>query len=315
MRQFKTVVFGYDELLLASLDFLSGTETTLSTVVFPSNRQDWRANKIREIVTERGFSVVEQPSAKSKEGFIAALRRIAPDLILVWSYPMILPREAVEIPRYGCVNVHLGLLPEYRGLNGVRWALLNGEDQTGVTLHFMDAGIDSGDMISRAAFPITPEDDIVSLMQKSKLAGHRLLEHSWSAIATGTVNAMPQDESKAKYYSAQMAPSDGIDWSKSNVQIHNLIRASAAPYAGAYTLWNGSKFVIRKTLVIDDPVTTKPGTIEKLDSEGIEVATGAGLLRLTSIECEGKGIAVSRLDEMDLKVGDKFQISIAGQAG
>src|SRR5262249_49491316 len=147
-----------------------------------------------------------QPPTNKRSEFVSAIRRVSPDLILVWSYPMILPKEIIEIPRYGCVNVHLGLLPEYRGVNGIRWALLNGEDKTRATLHFMDAGIDSGDMIARAAFPIMPEDDILSLMQKSKIAGLRVLENSWAAIASGNVQTMPQDESKANYYSSKMAP-------------------------------------------------------------------------------------------------------------
>jgi methionyl-tRNA formyltransferase len=305
----RVIAFGYDELLLESLDFLSKTQIEIAAAVFPSSRQDWRSDRIREIVKERGFSAIEQPLKKEAGEFVAKLRKLSPDLILVWSYPMILPNDVIEIPRYGCVNVHLGLLPEYRGVNGIRWALLNGEEKTGVTLHFMDAGIDTGDMIARASFPILPEDDILSLMKKSKVAGLHLLENSWNAIISGKVQTLQQDESKANYYSAGMEPSEVIDWLRSSVQIHNLIRASAAPYPGVYTHWNGSKFTVRKSLAIDVAAGTTPGTIEKLESEGIEVATGLGRLRLTRIELEGQVIAVSKLTELGLKVGDKFQHS------
>jgi methionyl-tRNA formyltransferase len=310
MEASKIVVFGYDELLLASLDFLSKMRATVSAVIFPSNRQDERANTIRKIVKEKGLTILEQPPANKRGEFIATLSRIAPDLILVWSYPMILPREIIEIPRYGCVNLHLGLLPEYRGVNGVRWALLNGEDKTGVTLHFMDAGIDSGDMISRVAFPIMPEDDILSLMQKSKIAGLRLLENSWTGIVSGKVGAMPQDESKANYYSAKMAPPEVIDWSKSNVQIHNLIRASVAPYPGVRTFWNDSKLVVKRSRLNDSgPAKSPPGTIEGLNASGVEIATGSGNLLITEIEIDGQVTPPSKLSELGLKAGSELRNS------
>ena len=273
-------------------------------VVFPSSRQDARANNIREIVKEKGHTIIEQPPSARGTGFAQALNDIAPDAILVWSYPMILPKEVLEIPKRGAVNVHLGLLPEYRGVNGVRWALLNGEDQTGVTLHFMDAGIDSGNMIARASFPIAPEDDIRSLMQKSKIAGRRLLENSWAGIVSGNLRTMPQDESKAKYYSAKMTPSCEIDWSKSNVDIHNLIRASAAPFARAYTSWNGGALLMKKSSPVDAIRDEKrPGTVEHLDSSGLTIATGKGDLLITEIELDGETIKPGAFSDLGIKPG------------
>src|SRR5690606_17203852 len=112
------------------------------------------------------------------------------DLVFVWSYPMILPREVIEIPRLGCINLHMGLLPQYRGVNGLKWALLNGEIETGVTLHYMDEGIDTGDMLARVSFPITDGDDLVSLMRKARHAGIHLLKNTWRGIADGTATGM-----------------------------------------------------------------------------------------------------------------------------
>jgi methionyl-tRNA formyltransferase len=303
-------VFGYDEFLLAALDFFSRSQTRVSTVVFPSNRRDWRANKIREIVREKGFSTLEQPPRQQTSEFAEKLRQMKTDLIFVWSYPMILPAEIIEIPRLGCVNVHLGLLPEYRGVNGIRHALLNGEEKTGVTIHFMDAGIDSGDIIARISFPITAQDDIISLLQKSKAAGLHFLENGWRHVAAGNVRAQPQDESKAKYYSAAMSPPETIDWSKTNVEIHNLIRASVAPFDGVHTFWNGRKLVIRKSAPLHEAHQTETfGTVEKIDSRGIEITTGGGNLLVTEIEIEDKKLSDAKLADLGLKIGNTFQNS------
>lgn len=308
MTRPNVVVFGYDELLLASLDFISQTRTRISAVVFPSNRKDWRADKIRQAVSEKGFLTLEQPPKSESSEFVKKLRRIKPDLIYAWSYPMILPAEIIGIPRYGCVNVHMGLLPEYRGVNGVRWALLKGEEKTGVTIHFMDSGIDSGDMISRVSFPITAEDDIVSLMKKSKIAGLRLLENCWQQIVSGKVKAIPQDESKARNYTAEMSSFDKIDWSKSNIEIHNLIRASALPFPGVFTNFNGKKLKIRKSAPVQTSNWTQiVGRIEKIDARGVEVATGKGNLLVTQIEVDEKILLSSELNKLGLEVGRHFQ--------
>jgi methionyl-tRNA formyltransferase len=304
------VVFGYDELLLAALDFFAAAHTRVSAVVFPSNRTDWRANKIRQLVSEKGFRRLEQPPAGKISEFAEKLRRIKPDVIFVWSYPMILPAEIIRIPKFGAVNVHLGLLPKYRGVHGVRWALLNGEEKTGITIHFMDSGIDSGDIISRVSFPITPQDDILSLMKKSKAAGLYLLENCWQQIAAGQVTAIRQDESEARYYSAEMSSIETIDWSRSNIEIHNLIRASAIPFPGVYTFSNGLKFVMRKSLPVEN--FSRPaiaGRIEKIDGDGVEVATGNGNLLITEIVFEESAIPGTKLFEFGLKAGSRFQSS------
>lgn len=310
MTKSNVVVFGYDELLLASLDFISRTQSRISAVVFPSNRTDRQANKIRQIVRDKGFTLLEQPPRKETSEFTKNLRRIKPDLIFVWSYSMILPEEIIKIPKYGCINVHMGLLPEYRGVNGVRWALLNGEEKTGITIHFMDSGIDTGDIIARATFPITPPDDILSLMMKSKSAGLYLLENRWRQIVSGEVIAIPQDESKAKYYSAEMSSFNAVDWSKSNVEIHNLIRASVFPFPGVYTFSKGHKLILRKSLPVKNSGSSAPGgIIEKIDFNGVEITTGNGNLLITEFDIENNILPDAKLSDFGLEVGNKFQNS------
>ncbi|NNE99772.1 MAG: methionyl-tRNA formyltransferase [Pyrinomonadaceae bacterium] len=307
MPKKNVIIFGYDELLLTTLDLFSETDTEISAVVFPSNRADPRIDKIRSIVKGRGFRTIRQPPRKRISKFVKKLRSIKPDLIFVWSYTMILPADVVEIPKLGSVNLHMGLLPEYRGVNGIRWALINGEEETGVTLHYMDAGIDTGDIISKAKFPIDPEDDILSLMLKSRAAGLDLLKNTWHQIISGTAKASPQDESKAGYYSAKMSDIETIDWSRPSNEISCLIRASAIPFPGVSTFWNDQKLTIRKAFVQEtDPAGEPHGTITNISKEGIEVATGNGKLFVTEIELDGDKTRISRLIEMGLKTGDVF---------
>ncbi|HEY8559962.1 MAG TPA: methionyl-tRNA formyltransferase [Pyrinomonadaceae bacterium] len=310
MTKSNLIIFGYDELLLELIEFFSRKKSKISAVVFPSTRNDSRANRIREIVREKGFTILEQPPRRRISGFAAKIRRLKPDLIYSWSYPMILPEEIIKIPKHGAVNLHMGLLPEYRGVNGVRWALINGEEKTGITIHYMDSGIDSGAVISRVSFPITPADDILSLMIKSKTAGLYLLENVWRDIAAGRVNAVAQDESKARFYSSKMSSLEAIDWSKSNTEIHNLIRASAIPFPGVYTFWRERRLVPRKSAPIaGSSVSNDFGKVAKIDSESLEITTGDGNLRLSNIEIEGVAVTIEELSELGLKIGDRFQNS------
>lgn len=307
MSETKVIVFGYDELLLASLEFLSGVNADVAAVVFPSNRTDARANAVRKDVAAAGHTILEQSPAGKDDAFCTELESLAPDLILVWSYPMILPQRVIDIPRLGAVNLHLGLLPQYRGVNGIRWALLNGETETGLTLHYMDAGIDTGPMIARLSFPIGPEDDILLLMRRSRTAGLALLTNSWEHIASGTAVTMPQDPTKAGYYSAMMAPSDIIDWTLPSSRIHNLIRASAFPFPGVHTFLDGRKITLRRSIPLpNDPAKAAPGTIISVDDGGFIVATGDGMLRITSIEIDGKAVENQHLEGHGIVPGIGF---------
>ena len=308
MKQPKTIVFGYDELLLAGLEFFAQAKARVEAVVFPSNRTDRRAAEIRRIVKEKGFSTLEQPLRGKIDEFAENLRRLEPDLFFVWSYPMILPAKIIEIPKNGALNLHLGLLPEYRGVNGVRWALINGESATGVTLHLIDAGVDTGPIVTRGAYPIAPEDDFRTLLIKSRAAGLHLLKHVWPQIAAGRIGATRQDESKARYYSAAMDPGERIDWSRPNVEIHNLIRASVLPLGGVGAQWKGRRLIVRKSAPVDgDEPGARPGTVAKIDERGVEVVTGRGRLLLTAIEIDERRVSPAELSAMGLAAGIRFQ--------
>ena len=300
----RVAVFGYDELVLASTHAVARAGGRIAAVVFPSTRSGPHVDRIRSLIAEQGHPILEQPLRSRIDSFVHLLRQARPDVILVWSYPMILPPPILELPPLGCINIHAGLLPAYRGANGIQWALINGEPRTGVTLHYMDAGIDTGPMIARAAFPIKDEDDIVSLMQKSRTAGIMLLEQFWPQIVAGTAPRMPQEENQARYYPPRTREMNRIDWSQSAAATHNLVRALAPPFAGAFTSWRGQNVVIRRARPLNDETAgCPPGEIYATDEASLRVAAGDGALLVEEIEVEDTETASPATPT----IGDRFE--------
>ena len=305
MAAVKVVVFGYDQLLLTALEVLASAGAEIVAAVFPSVRQDARANEIREEVRGRGIETIEQPLKCDSNGFAERISSLEPDLIFVWSYPMILAKDIIGIPRLGCMNLHMGLLPHYRGVNGLKWALINDEAQTGVTLHYMDEGIDTGDMISRISFPLGEEDDLVSLMKKARFAGVHLINNVWPQIVAGTLEAIPQDEAEAAYYSAAMEPAAEIDWSWSARKIHNLIRATVFPFEGVHTIYGREKIVVRRSAPVEIDSMEEPGTVLSIGANGVEVAAGSGRILITAVEADANGNEAPPIST-GIKVGDRL---------
>ncbi|HSI88871.1 MAG TPA: methionyl-tRNA formyltransferase [Pyrinomonadaceae bacterium] len=304
----RVIVFGYDRLMLTSLDALSGAGAEIIAAAFPSVRQDTRTNEIRNEVRARGLETIEQPGKGESQGFAERISDLKPDLIFVWSYPMILPRRVIEIPRLGSINLHMGLLPHYRGVNGLKWALLNDESETGITLHYIDEGIDTGDMISRVSFPIGEDDDLVSLMKKARFAGMHLIKNIWPQLVNGKIKAMPQDEADAGYYSAAMEPPREVDWSRPAHEIHNLIRASPKPFDGVYTKWQDKKIVLRRSRPDESRSGTVPALVAAVDTAGIRVATGSGSLLISEVEIDGQLLSRSEIAAVGMKAGDALGV-------
>lgn len=301
----RVLVFGYDQLVLSSLDVVTKAGDEVVAVVFPSSRRDDRVTAVRAEVEDRGYTVLEQPRRTEVDPFVQQVAALNPDIGLVWSYPMILPPSVLEVPPLGCVNLHPALLPEYRGTNVIQWALIHGESHTGMTLHQMDEGIDTGPILAQSKSVIGPDDDFLSLMKRSKSDGEMLLAHAWPRVTRGELEATPQDESRASYHRA-LAPWDRrIDWTMSCVKITNLVRGLVAPEWGAATELRGQQVVVRAARATGHapPSDAKPGQILSVSAEGLGVATGDGVLLIL-------GLQVYRTEntpkDFDVAVGDVF---------
>lgn len=201
---------------------------------------------LKDIAGAVDSSFIIQPRAQSDNypAFIERVRLVSPDLILVNSYSMLLRPELLTIPRYGAINVHAALLPEYRGSNPLQWALINNEQETGTTMHYMDESFDKGDIIAQKRVPIFLEDTWVGIHARLGEANRTILREQMPNIIGLTNARTPQDESRAKYY-RRRTPEDGrIDWNEPAINIYNLIRALVRPHPGAFYYEGGRKIVL-----------------------------------------------------------------------
>ena len=232
---------------------------------------------------------VYEPKTLRDEAFLSLLREIDPELIVVVAFGKILPAAVLDYPKYGCINLHVSLLPKYRGAAPMQRAIINGERETGVTVMYMNEGLDTGDIIAVKKFPIGPEDNFEDIHDRSALVGGRLLSETIVALERGEATRTAQDESLATY-AAKIEKSDcKIDLSKTAEELDCMIRG-VTPIPGAFAYLNGKMLKIVKAVPVD-----KKGAIgEVVCADGVgegsfTVACGEGALKVTSVIPEGKG--------------------------
>ncbi len=261
---------------------------------------------VKEIAVEHGIPVYQPEKIRLPEG-IAHVRSLAPDLIVTAAFGQILPKEILDIPKYGCINVHASLLPKYRGGAPIHQALINGETETGVTIMYMVEALDAGDMISSRSIPIAEDDHVGTLFEKLSHVGAELLKETLPKLISGEIQAVPQAEGQATFAPNIKREQEKIDWNQSARDIRNQIRG-LHPWPVAFTTWKEQPFKIWWAELTEATSDIAPGTVWKLDSKGIYVATGDGFLRLTDIQPAGKKrIAVSEFVKgRQMQVGDKL---------
>lgn len=280
-------MFGFGRLALAALDTFERVGVTPVAVVVPGIRSGADVDMVAARAREQSLPLLMQPRRRDLAPFLETIRSLKPELMLVWSYPMLLPPELISLAASGAFNIHSGKLPEYRGGHVMIWALINGERETAATLHRIDAGIDTGPVVAEERFPIAWDDDIASLQAKLAVAGTALLTKWWPAIADGTAPQTPQDDSRARYYRMR-TPADGlIDWAQSNIQVYNLVRALVAPWPGAFTWVGDTKLVLRQVEPIAAISPAAPGTVVRCDGSELRIAAGDGDVRVLSFEIGG----------------------------
>ncbi|WP_026263390.1 methionyl-tRNA formyltransferase [Paenibacillus sanguinis] len=256
---------------------------------------------VKEAALRHGLPVLQPVRMRAPEA-VAELAALAPDLIVTAAYGQILPKGVLELPKYGCLNVHGSLLPRYRGGAPIQRAIINGEKETGITLMYMAEGLDTGDMIARAVVPIDDEDTSGTLFEKLSQAGAKLLLEQLPAIIEGTSDRIPQNDEESTYASNLTREDERIDWSASSRAIYDQVRG-LVPFAGGFTTWNGEVFKVwavakpdagqGKAKEVAAAVSGQtngqaPGTVLSLSPQGIEVRTGDGSVWLTRVQPAGK---------------------------
>lgn len=243
---------------------------------------------VKVLALEHDLPVL-QPKRAREEAFIAELRALQPDLIVVAAYGQILPQALLDIPPLGCLNVHTSLLPAYRGAAPIQWAILDGRTETGVTIMKMDAGLDTGPMLTQATTPILPEDNAQTLHDRLAELGGELLVRTIPDLVAGRIQPRPQPAEGASY-ARKISKNDGrIDWTRPAIEIWNCVRGFT-PWPGAFTqIADGSNARMLKIwrAEVDGSAQGTPGEVLSADKTGIVVACGQGALRILELQREG----------------------------
>lgn len=230
---------------------------------------------------------VYQPTRIREPECIEYLKQYKPDIMIVVAFGQILPKELLELPVYGCVNVHASLLPKYRGAAPIQWAVINGEAVSGVTTMRMDEGLDTGDMIMKTEVTLDPKETGGSLFDRLAEEGAKLCVETVAAIEAGTATYTPQDHEAATLTRMIKKQLGDIDWTKSAREIECLIRG-LNPWPSAYTKLGGKTLKIWDAEVVEADAQAQPGVITKVGKKEVYVQTGDGQLSLKEVQLEGK---------------------------
>lgn len=241
---------------------------------------------VKECALAHGIEVY-QPQKVKDAACIEYLRGYEPDIIIVEAFGQIIPKAVLDMPRFGCVNVHASLLPKYRGAAPIQWAVINGDAVTGVTTMRMDEGLDTGDMIMKQEVIIREDETGGSLFDRLSGTGAKLCVKTMEAIEAGTAVYTPQDASAATHTSKIYKELGSIDWTRDAKSIECLIRG-LDPWPSAYTRMGDKTLKIWKAQVIPTDSGAAPGCIVKVEKNRILVQTGEGMLALLEVQLEGK---------------------------
>jgi len=290
-KRYRIVFMGTPEFAVPSLNALLEGPDDVVCVVTQPDRPRGRGRKlvpspVKEVAQKNGIAVL-QPERAREPGFVAEMKRLGPDLLVVAAYGQILSQELLDVPSIMPVNVHGSLLPKYRGAAPIQWAIMEGEKETGITIMKMDAGMDTGPILLQRGLKIGPEETFGELYERMAHLGAELIMEALEKLKTSELVPIPQPEegvSLAPPISRQMAH---IDWELPAQKVSNLIRA-LDPKPGAYTYLEGNRIRLFRPVAIEGGADKPPGTLLSLSDKGIEIATGKGSVLIREIHWPGK---------------------------
>lgn len=270
---------------------LDAEQHDLIAIYTQPDRPAGRGRQLRKsavkLLAESRNLPVSQPTSFRDPETLASFRALDPDLLVVVAYGQILPQQALEIPRIGCINVHASLLPRWRGAAPIQRAIEAGDQETGVTIMQVVEALDSGPMYRIASCPITTDDTAQTLQEKLAISGARALIQTLNDIAADRAKLQKQDEFLVTYAEKISKAEASIDWDAPAEVIHRKIRAfNPVPVAHANLF--GKEIRIWAAELTNDHTTAAPGTILNLTRDGLDIATGKGVLRITSLQLPGK---------------------------
>ncbi len=289
----RIVFMGTPDFAVGSLQALceSGKHEILAVVTQP-DRPKGRGNKllqtpVKEYALAQGLTVYQPQKVKTPE-FVELLHELQPELIVVAAFGQFLSKEILELPKYGCINVHASLLPKYRGAAPIQYAIIKGEKESGVTIMQMDIGMDTGAMLDKVVVPIAENTTMGELHDALREQGATLLLEVIDKIAAGTAVAEPQDDAQATYATLLDRSMEHIDWSKTAQEVHNLIRGFNPAPSTFTKLPNGKSLKIWGSKMTDKSSAAAAGTVIETGKHSFFVACGEGVLEITEVQPESK---------------------------
>lgn len=240
---------------------------------------------VKEKALEYGIPVYQPVKARDPE-FVELLKGMEPDAIVVVAFGQLLPKEILDIPKYGCVNVHASLLPKYRGAAPIQWAVIDGEEKSGVTTMLMDEGLDTGDMLEKVEYVLDAKETGGSLFDKLSTMGGELILSTLEKLENGTITRTPQGETTTSYAKMLKKSMGEIDWTMDAVKIERLIRG-LNPWPSAYSTLKGKTVKIWAAEVVEGETTGNPGRVT-VTKDKLLVETGKDILSVTELQLEGK---------------------------
>ena len=289
----RIVFMGTPDFAVGSLQALceSGKHEILAVVTQP-DRPKGRGNKllqtpVKEYALAQGLTVYQPQKVKTPE-FVELLHELQPELIVVAAFGQFLSKEILELPKYGCINVHASLLPKYRGAAPIQYAIIKGEKESGVTIMQMDIGMDTGAMLDKVVVPIAENTTMGELHDALREQGAALLLEVIDKIAAGTAVAEPQDNEQATYATLLDRSMEHIDWSKTAQEVHNLIRGFNPAPSTFTKLPNGKSLKIWGSKMTDKSSAAAAGTVIETGKHSFFVACGEGVLEIIEVQPESK---------------------------
>ncbi len=307
----KIVFMGTPDIAAGVLDALINSRHEVAAVVTQPDKPNARGNEIIfSAVKKRALESdipVYQPLKASAPEFVGELAEIKPDIIVVAAFGQLLKPNLLELPKYGCINVHASLLPKYRGASPIQWAVINGDKESGVTIMHMAAGLDTGDIILQERLELAEDETAGSLYDRlTAMSGPVLLE-ALDRIEDGTAQSIPQNDEESSYVSVLTKAMGRLDFERNAVELERLIRG-LIPWPGAYTYVNGKMLKLWKVGVYDpamvgdgEAVKAAAGQLRIVDG-GLYIGTGDGILEVFELQLEGK----KRMFTSDFLRGSNF---------
>lgn len=304
----KVVYMGTPDFSVGALEALIKAGHEITAVVTQPDKAKGRSGQVqcspvKECAVRHGIPVFQPVRIKTPEA-VGELKKYAADVYVVAAFGQILSRQILEMPRFGCINIHASLLPKYRGAAPINQCIIDGERETGVTIMQMDAGVDTGDILTQKKVIIDDKETAETLFDKLAQAGAELIVETLSLIEKGEITPVKQDESLASHVKMMDKSMGKIDWTQDAVCIERLVRG-LNPWPSAYTFCQGKSVKIWSSDAMDGDAenAVQPGTIVAAAKDFFDVACGKGILRIYELQMEGK----KRMDTKSFLLGNPWK--------